>query len=187
MATVQVGQKAEVTARGAAASAPGMVTSISLLPTTTSTGTGAAQATVAASGPAYPVVVLVPVASSALASGSQADVSVLIGAAHQVLAVPNSALTPLGNGQAIAMTLNSGVPTRTLARTGYTGALTTEVRSGLTAGQKVVLADLSTPLPTNSTNSRRFGVGGGAGGGLGGAGLGGAGLGGGRTGFTPSK
>jgi len=35
----------------------------------------------------------------------------------------------------------------------------------------VVLADLSTPLPTNTTNARRFGVGTGSGGGLGGAGL----------------
>ena len=51
----------------------------------------------------------------------------------------------------------------------------------------MVLADLSTALPTNTTNSRRFGVGGGAASGLGGAGLGGAGLGGaglGGAGFT---
>ncbi|HXR68185.1 MAG TPA: hypothetical protein VN712_06080, partial [Dermatophilaceae bacterium] len=61
-------------------------------------------------------------------------------------------------------------------------------------GQQVVLADLGTALPTNTTNSRRFGVGGAAGG-IGGAGLGGA-TGGatgganggtttGRTGLTP--
>ena len=55
--------------------------------------------------------------------------------------------------------------------------------SGLTAGQQVVLADLSTALPTNTTNARRFGVGAGAASGLGGSGLGGAGLGGGATGF----
>jgi len=62
----------------------------------------------------------------------------------------------------------------------------------------VVLADLSTALPTNTTNGRRFGAGGVPGGlggaGLGGAGIGGAGIGGGgfgggtgtgRNGFTP--
>jgi trimeric autotransporter adhesin len=77
-----------------------------------------------------------------------------------------------------------------VVKTGYAGTLTTQVASGLTAGQQVVLADLSTALPTNTTNARRFGVGGAAGG-LGGAGFSGAtggfggGTGGGRGGFTP--
>lgn len=71
---------------------------------------------------------------------------------------------------------------RALVKTGYAGTLATQVTSGLTAGQQVVLADLSTALPTNTTNARRFGVGGGgAAGGLGGSGLGGAGLGGATT------
>jgi hypothetical protein len=149
------------------------------------------------------VVVRVPQALPALASGARAEVSLLIGTATNVLTVPNSALTPLGNGQAVALKFKDGVATGALVRTGYAGTLTTQVTSGLTAGQQVVLADLSTALPTNTTNGRRFGVGGVPGGlggaglggaGLGGAGLGGAGLGGGgfgggtgtgRTGFTP--
>ena len=185
MATVHVGQKANVTPQGATSSVPGAVTSISLLPVTTATGTGTGttQATAAASSPTYPVVVLVPDALPALASGARANVSLLIGTAGHVITVPNSALTPLGNGQALAMTFKDGVATRALVKTGYAGTLTTQVTSGLTAGQQVVLADLSTALPTNTTNARRFGVGGGAAGGLGGAGLGGAGLGG--AGFTP--
>ena len=180
MATVHVGQKAKVRPQGATDSVPGAVTSISLLPVTTATGTGTGttQATAAASSPTYPVVVLVPDALPALASGARANVSLLIGTAGHVITVPNSALTPLGNGQALAMTFKDGVATRALVKTGYAGTLTTQVTSGLTAGQQVVLADLSTALPTNTTNARRFGVGGGAAGGLGGAGLGGA-------GFTP--
>jgi len=190
MATVHVGQKAKVRPQGATDSVPGAVTSISLLPVTTATGTGTGttQATAAASSPTYPVVVLVPDALPALASGARANVSLLIGTAGHVITVPNSALTPLGNGQALAMTFKDGVATRALVKTGYAGTLTTQVTSGLTAGQQVVLADLSTALPTNTTNARRFGVGGGAAGGLGGAGLGGAGLGGaglGGAGFTP--
>jgi len=115
----------------------------------------------------------------------------LVGTADDVLTVPNSALTPLGNGQALALTLKDGVATRTLVKTGYAGTLTTQITSGLTKGQQVVLADLGTALPTNTTNARRFGVGGGAAGGIGGAGIGGA-TGGanggtttGRTGLTP--
>jgi hypothetical protein len=165
------------------------VTSISLLPSTatstntagrtTSQGTGsAAQSSTTSSSPVYPMVVLVPDALPALASGSRADVSLLIGTAAMVLTVPNSALTPLGNSQALALTLKNGVTTRAVVKTGYAGTLLTQVMSGLTAGQQVVLADLSTALPTNTTSSRRLGVGGAATGGLGGAGLGGAGLGG---------
>jgi hypothetical protein len=208
MASVRVGQKANVTPEGATSSAAGAVTSISLLPSTatstatptnaagkaTTQGTGSAQASATSSNAVYPVVVLVPDALPALASGSRAEVSLLIGTAHNVLTVPNSALTPLGSGQALALTFTNGVATRALVKTGYAGTLTTQVTSGLTAGQQVVLADLSTALPTNTTNSRRFGVGGGAAGGFGGAGLGGAGLGGaglgggtfpGGTGFPP--
>jgi len=194
MATVRVGQKANVTPQGATSSAPGAVTSISLLPSTatstntagkaTTQGAGSAQASATSSSPVYPVVVLVPDSLPALASGSRADVSLLIGTAAMVLTVPNSALTPLGNGQAMAMTFKNGVASRALVKTGYAGTLITQVMSGLSAGQQVVLADLSTALPTNTTSSRRLGVGsgttgglgGGTTGGLGGAGLGGAGL-----------
>jgi multidrug efflux pump subunit AcrA (membrane-fusion protein) len=205
MSKVRAGQKANVTPSGATSPVPGAVTSISLLPSTTATGTAQGTAT----SPAYPVVVLVRDALPALASGSRAQVSLLIGTAGDVLTVPNSALTPLGNGQALALTFKDGVTTRALVKTGYAGTLTTQVTSGLVKGQQVVLADLSTALPTNTTNARRFGVGGGAAGGLGGAGIGGAGIGGagiggagiggagiggagiggvaitGRTGFTP--
>jgi multidrug resistance efflux pump len=195
MAAVHVGQKAVVTPQGATTAVPGEVTSISLLPAATATGgtggtgngsAGGSQSTATASTPTYPVVVLVPNALPSLASGARANVSLLTGTVSHVIAVPNSALTPLGSGQAIALTFKDGVATRALVKTGLSGALTSQVISGLTVGQQVVLADLSTPLPTNTTNARRFGVGGAAGGlggaGLGGAGLGGAGLGGARTG-----
>ena len=196
MATVRVGQKANVTPQGATTSAPGTVTSISLLPATTSStsstaggkataqGTGTGQAAATSSSPVYPAVILVPDALPALASGSRADVSLLIGTASNVLNVPNSALTPLGNGQALALAFKKGVATRAMVKTGFAGTLATEVTSGLTAGQQVALADLSTALPTNTTNARRFGVGGGTAGGLGGSGLGGGTVPGG-TGFTP--
>ena len=132
------------------------------------------------------MVVLVPDPILALASGSRAEVSLLTGTAKKVVTVPNSALTPLGGGQAMAMTFKNGVATRALVKTGYSGTLTTEVTSGLTTGQQVVLADLSTALPTNTTNSRRFGVGGSTAGGLGGTGLSSTGPGGAGGGF-PSR
>ena len=184
--SVHVGQKANVTPQGATSVAAGSVTSISLLPSTSSsstgTGSGAGQGTSTSSSPTYPVVVLVPDALPALATGSRADVSLLIGTVSKVLTVPNSALTPLAKGQALAVTLKNGLSTRALVKTGYAGTLTTQITSGLSAGQQVVLADLNTALPTNTTNSRRFGVAGGSAGGLGGGGFGGGSLTGG-TGF----
>jgi len=184
--SVHVGQKANVTPQGATSVAAGSVTSISLLPSTSSsstgTGSGAGQGTSTTSSPTYPVVVLVPDALPALATGSRADVSLLIGTVSRVLTVPNSALTPLAKGQAMAVTLKNGVSARAVVKTGYAGTLTTQITSGLSAGQHVVLADLNTALPTNTTNSRRFGVAGGSAGGLGGSGLGGGSLTGG-TGF----
>jgi multidrug resistance efflux pump len=190
--TVHVGQKANVTPQGATSIAAGSVTSISLLPSTSSsstgtgsgTGSGTGQGTSTTSSPTYPVVVLVPHALPALATGSRADVSLLIGTVSKVLTVPNSALTPLAKGQAMAVTLKNGVSTRALVKTGYAGTLTTQITSGLSAGQQVVLADLNTALPTNTTSSRRLGVAGGSAGGLGSAGLGGGSLPGG-TGFPP--
>ena len=100
MVRIHVGQKANVTPQGATSSVPGAVTAISLLPftSTSGTGTGTGTATATASSPVYPVVVLVPDALPALASGARANVSLLIGTAGHVITVPNSALTPLGNG-----------------------------------------------------------------------------------------
>jgi hypothetical protein len=187
--TVHMGQKANVTPQGATSIAAGSVTSISLLPSTSSsstgTGGGTGQGTSTSSSPTYPVVVLVPDALPVLATGSRADVSLLIGTVSKVLTVPNSALTPLAKGQAMAQTLKNGVVTPALVKTGYAGTLTTQITSGLSAGQQVVLADLNTALPTNTTSSRRLGVAGGPAGGLGSAGLGGGSLTGG-TGFPPS-
>jgi hypothetical protein len=69
----------------------------------------------------YPVVVLVPSALPALASGSGGDVSLLIGTVAMVVTVPNSALTPLGNGQALAMTFKNGSRRGLSSRPGIAG------------------------------------------------------------------
>jgi hypothetical protein len=59
--------------------------------------------------------------------------------------------------------------------TGVVGQDLTEITSGLTAGQTVVLADLTAPIPTSTAATRAgagFGSFGGAGAGSGGAGAG---------------
>jgi len=63
--------------------------------------------------------------------------------------------------------------------TGAAGPVLTQVSSGLTVGEQVVLADMSTPLPTNTNPFAARGLTGGGGGF--GAGRGGTGVTGGRT------
>ncbi len=138
IASVHVGRQANVTSRGATRSVPGSVTSISLLlsavATGAATGQEAAQSTATASTPTYPVVVLVRDALPALGTGSHAEARLLIGAASGVRTIPNSALTPLVNRQALALTFKGGVATRTLVKTGYVGTLTTQITSDLSSG-----------------------------------------------------
>ncbi|MCU1599431.1 MAG: hypothetical protein JWO22_140 [Frankiales bacterium] len=153
---VRVGLPATVRGDGATRSVSGLVTRIGLLPTS-STSTTSSTTT-------YPVVVRVA-AGPGLVDGGAAAVSIAITSVRDVVTVPNSALhsgrvTVLAKGKATSVPVTTGV----------TGALTTEVTKGLSAGQTVVLADLSEALPTSSTTSNRSSFGGN--GGFGGAGFG---------------
>jgi hypothetical protein len=88
------------------------------------------------------------------------------------LAVPTSAVTTLGDQHTV--TVFDGTTTSTTrVQIGAIGATWTQVTSGVTAGQRVVVADLDEPLPssattaTTGTNSRGgFGLPGGAPGGF---------------------
>jgi multidrug efflux pump subunit AcrA (membrane-fusion protein) len=171
---VKIGQDATVTPAGATAAVDGAVSAIGMLPASGTAGSS--------SGTAYPVTVQVPQAPASLATGSRAQVSIVVATASGVLTVPSSAVTRLGPGRAVVTTLRSGVPSRTVVTVGAVGLTSTQV-TGLTLGQTVVLADLDTPLPSNANGLRGvrgFGGGGGFGGGSGfGAGAGGGAVGGG--------
>jgi multidrug efflux pump subunit AcrA (membrane-fusion protein) len=164
---VKVGQAATVVSNGSGTVMAGTVRSISLLPASSST-----------TSVSYPVVVRVPQPTAALASGSTATATITLATVKNVITVPNSALTTLVSGTGFVQTVKAGKVTRTLVRTGAVGATTTQIISGLTVGQQVVIANLSEALPTTTTTSRfgaRTGTSGltsslsGAGGGLGGA------------------
>jgi multidrug efflux pump subunit AcrA (membrane-fusion protein) len=168
---VKVGQPARVASTGSAATVAGTVRSISLLP-----------ASSPSTSVTYPVVVRVPEPTAAMASGSTATATITLSTVKDVLTVPNSALTSLAAGTAIATVVKNGTATRALVRTGAVGPTRTQVLSGLTEGQRVVIADLSEPLPTNTFGNNRFGNRSGLTSGLSGTGgLGGGGFGGGRV------
>lgn len=102
-----------------------------------------------------------------LKSGMTANANVVVSQASDVLMVPNSAITRLG-GQSYVTVLSSDGKTqmRVPVETGTAGDSTTEITSGLSEGQRVVLPQLR--LPSSSQTGR--GLGGGAGGGGGGGG-----------------
>jgi HlyD family secretion protein len=161
LAAVKVGQAATVAVDGLSASLPGKVVSIGLLPTTSSS---------ASSGPvSYPVTVALDPTSQRLFSGSAADVSIVTSQADAAVAVPNSAVRPLGQTRLVSV-LHGGKATVTTVQVGAVGTTMTQIISGVAAGQRVVLADLSMPLPTSTgAGALRGLVGGGS---LGGGGTG---------------
>jgi hypothetical protein len=183
IASMRVGLPATVRADGSSNAVSGVITQVGLLPTTSTSTTGAA-ATSSSSTTTYPVTVRVA-AGAGLVDGGNASVSIVVKSVKNVLTIPNSAL----HGTSVDV-LSKGKVSTVRVQTGAVGALVTQVTSGLTAGQSVVLADLSVALPTSSTTSTTrgtgFGPGGftGAPGGAGGFGGGGGGFGGGTGGAT---
>jgi multidrug efflux pump subunit AcrA (membrane-fusion protein) len=140
---IKVGQAATVTAAGSPTPMAGAVHSISLLPASSTT-----------TSVSYPVVVRVPEPTASLASGSTATATITLASASNVVTVPNSAITTLISGTGFVQVVKGGKVTRTLVRTGAVGMTMTQVTSGLTVGQQVVIANLSEALPTTTTNTR---------------------------------
>ena len=115
------------------------------------------------SGYTYPVVVALPSSATGLFTGSTANVVIATGAVAHVVAVPTSAVQTLGSRSFVEV-LSDGTLTRKLIKVGMVGDTYTQVLSGLTLGQSVVLADYSLPVPSSNTNT----FGGFGGGGFGG-------------------
>ena len=127
------------------------------------------------SGYTYPVVVALPSSASGLFTGSTANVVIATGAVSNVVAVPTSAVQSLGTRSFVEM-LSDGTLTRRVIKVGMVGDTYTQVLSGLTPGQSVVLADYAEPVPSSNTSTLGgFGGGGFGGGGFGGGGFGGVG------------
>jgi multidrug efflux pump subunit AcrA (membrane-fusion protein) len=150
IAAIKVGQDARVSADGSPSELPARVTSVGLL---AATDTGTAT---------YPVGVSLVGAPLSLASGSDATVSVVTATVDDAVTVPSSAVTRTATGTGgVVRTLVGDQLTTTRVEIGAVGPVRTEIRSGLKAGQRVVLADLSAALPTSSTADRGGGIGGG--------------------------
>ena len=162
---VAVGQQALVTPDSSGTAIPGTVTGIGVLATTGSTST------------TYPVTVNLESSSLGLFSGGEAGVSIVTSRVAGVTTVPTSAVRTVGTTHLV--TVVDGSTTKSVRVTiGTVGAVLTQIKSGVSPGQQVSIADLAQPVPPSSTTSTRFGLAGlGGAGGLAGraGGIGGAG------------
>ena len=174
IASVKLGEPAQITADGSTQSLPGKVVFIGTADLSTTSAT-------------YPVVIglTAPNAEAGLRDGATASTSIQIGqASTSALTVPTSAVLN-NNGRHTVDTLVNGKLTAVTVQVGVIGPLRTQITSGLKAGQTIVLADLHAALPTSNIANAVAGNGGGGGllGGSGGGitgGGGGGGAGGGR-------
>jgi len=155
---VKVGQPVTVAADGDSTVLHGTVASIGLLSSTSGSRT------------TFPVTVRLDSGSRQVFDGSGADATITTGTARNVVTVPNSAIQSSAGGTHTVTVIKNGKPTAVRVTLGVAGNDTTQVTSGLQAGQQVVLAELSQPLPgsatsTSTTGTFRLPGGGGFGGG----------------------
>ena len=151
VADVAVGQQASVVADGSHESLEGKVTSISVAPVDSTSTTN------------YRVVIGLDSPDARLENGSTGTVSIVTESAKSALAVPTSAITTTGRRHTVDVI--DGDTTRTVAvEVGVVGSTWTEIKSGVSRGEDVVLADLSKGLPGSATsstsNTPQFGRGG---------------------------
>jgi multidrug efflux pump subunit AcrA (membrane-fusion protein) len=156
--SIKVGQQGTVTPPGLG-QLTGSVTQISMLPTPSSGSTGSTSSTVT-----YDVTVTLPSTPQTLATGTYATTTITTASASNVLTVPVSAVPGVTSGAARVSVLKDGAVTDTPVTIGAVGGGLAEVRSGLSEGAQVVLADVEAALPTNNSQFVRgvTGPGGGA-------------------------
>ncbi len=162
---VKVGEKASVTLDGQGGELSATVSEVGP-PPVSSTSTD------------YPVVITLPAGAQGLYDGASASVAIVVGEASDVVTVPTSALHELGQLSYVDEVRN-GTLDQVRVTVGAMGETTTQVTSGVKVGDDVVLANLSEPVPTNTTSGPGSFAGVGALTGTGGGGFAGAGAGGG--------
>lgn len=151
---IVVGQRALVTPAGATQAITGKVTQV------------APEATVTSGVATFPVTIVLDGSNPSLHAGVSASITVVTNQVVGVLTVPTSAV----RGSTV-QTLVNGKPQTVQVTTGASDSLRTQILSGLNVGDNVIVATVSSTVPSSTTNRGTTGGGlFGAGGGRGGAG-----------------
>jgi HlyD family secretion protein len=137
---VKVGDKATVVPDGSSVPLAATVSYVAAAPTSSSST-------------AYNVQLAFGANPTTLRDGIQAAVTITTSQAVNALAVPTSAVNHRGALDYVLVP--SGASTKAQFITvGSVGAIYTQITGGLTAGQRVVLANPSTPIPTSTITGR---------------------------------
>jgi multidrug efflux pump subunit AcrA (membrane-fusion protein) len=145
---------------------PATVT-LSALPNTSVAGTVTAvspTSTVTSNVVTYDVTVRLISPPASVRNGMTADVSVTVATKSNVLQLPSAAITTTGASSTVSV-LQNGKQTTTRVTTGLVGSSTTEILSGINAGDVIVEPTVSVSSATASTPSSSLGGGGFPGGG----------------------
>lgn len=132
---LRVGMASTVIPDGHAATLHGRVVAISLDGTTGTSGVTS-----------YPVTIGLTGDTEVLGNGSTASVAIQTGATRSSIAVPTSAISTRGSRHLVTA-LDHGSTKLVPVEVGVVGASWTQVTSGLSVGEVVVVADLEQPLP----------------------------------------
>ncbi len=157
---IAVGQAARITPAGATEALTGKVTGV------------AAVATVTSGVATFGVTVTINGSNPSLHAGTSASVAIIVNQASEVLTIPTSALR---GGTAVQVLVN-GKPQTRIVTVGASDALRTQIMSGLTEGDEVITATVSSTVPSTNSGNGLFGGGGGRGNFGGGGGRGGGGV-----------
>lgn len=132
------------------------------------------QATTSGGVAVFPIVINVTGHPGGLFAGASATVSLLVHQVSNVLTIPTSAIHTVGARNFVLVWQPDGKPIVKIVKVGLADAQRTQIVSGLTIHDRVILANLRAPLPSNTG----FGAGRGFGGfgGFGGGGFGGGGF-----------
>jgi multidrug efflux pump subunit AcrA (membrane-fusion protein) len=173
---VVVAAFAEADASKIAVKQPATVT-LSALPSTTVPGTVTAvspTATVTSNVVTYSITIALTTPPSDVKSGMTAQADVVVDSKTNVLELPTSAITTTGPVSTVTV-VDNGKDRSQVVTVGLKGDSTTQILTGLTAGQVVVqptaTVSTSTGTGTGTGTGARTGIGGG--GGFGGGGFGG--------------
>jgi len=145
---MKVGDQVVITPSGATSIDIGTVTQVGTI------------ATVSSGVVTFPVTIGVKGTTTGLYEGASAQLSIFVLQVKNVLTVPSSAVHTLGPKSFVYLLVN-GKEVGHPVKVGAVGGTLTQITSGLTRGQRVVLADLSAGVPgiTSTGNNAGFGPG----------------------------
>jgi multidrug resistance efflux pump len=137
---VAVGQNATINVASVDDELAGIVSSIGILNVSTS------------STPSYTLQIALESTDSALLNGASAAITVAVASLDEVLTVPTSAVHLADSTYSVDLLVN-GLSKNAEDTVGAVGSELTEIRSGITVGDTVILADLNASIATADTGT----------------------------------